>query len=151
VNNGNKNLWYSAGLHFECIGCGRCCSGPAEGYIWVTKEEIRLIAEYLKMTTGELKKKYLHRVGFRRTIIEDAITRDCIFLSRGENGKQCSIYPVRPSQCRQWPFWVSNLTSTDRWNTAGQKCPGINRGAFYSCEQIQAKRDNTRWWRNEGQ
>ena len=54
---GNKFLWYAAGLHFECFQCGRCCSGPAEGYIWVSGPEIRLIAGHLNMSAGELKKK----------------------------------------------------------------------------------------------
>jgi hypothetical protein len=29
----------------------------------------------------------------------------------------------------------------------GQKCPGINRGALYSPQQIQTKKNNTHWWR----
>ena len=145
VNKENKNLWYSAGLHFECLGCGRCCSGPAGGYIWVTGDEIRLLAEYLKMTTEQLRSRFLRRAGFRLTIIEDSQTRDCIFLKQNEDGKRCSIYPVRPGQCRLWPFWPVNLAGPDQWNMAGQKCPGINRGAFYSFEQIQAKRAHTCW------
>ena len=45
-----KSPWYIGGLHFECGQCGKCCSGPDEGYIWVTKEEIRFIADYLKIS-----------------------------------------------------------------------------------------------------
>jgi Fe-S-cluster containining protein len=47
------------------------------------------------------------------------------------------IYPVRPSQCRSWPFWPGNLNSAGAWNTAAQKCAGINRGRLHSCEEIQ--------------
>jgi Fe-S-cluster containining protein len=138
VNGSSKNLWYSAGLHFECIMCGRCCSGPAQGYIWVSRPEMKFIAQYLKISAGELKKEFLRRVGLRMTIIEDAQTRDCIFLKNTDGGRQCSIYPVRPRQCRAWPFWPSNLASPDDWNTAARKCPGINRGTFYSFEQIES-------------
>ena len=147
VNNDNKTQWYAAGLHFECFKCGRCCSGPAEGYIWVTNEEIRLIAGHLNMTVDEVKQKFLQRVGFRRTIIEDIHTHDCIFLRQGGSGKVCMIYPVRPAQCRSWPFWSRNLVSPYVWNTAAQKCPGINRGEIYNIEQIQAIKEGPDWWR----
>jgi Fe-S-cluster containining protein len=65
-----KTCWYIAGLHFECQKCGACCSGPDEGYIWVTRPEIEKIAKLLKIPIGELRRKYLIRVGFRTTIIE---------------------------------------------------------------------------------
>jgi len=146
----NKFVWYAAGLHFECLQCGRCCSGPAEGYIWVSRPEIQLIARHLNMLAGELKRRFLKRVGLWMTIIEDVRSRDCIFLREGKQGKMCSIYPVRPRQCRCWPFWPGNLVSPDSWNTAGRKCPGVNRGTFYDCEAIEAGKINTKWWRNEG-
>ena len=36
--------WYHEGLRFECTGCGDCCTG-APGYVWLTEEEIRALAE----------------------------------------------------------------------------------------------------------
>ena len=144
---GNKFSWYAAGLHFECFQCGRCCSGPAEGYIWVSGPEIRLIAGHLNMSAGELKKKFLKRAGLRYTIVENIHTRDCVFLRETRQGKTCAIYPVRPRQCRSWPFWSGNLASPDSWNIAGHRCPGINRGVFYSPEQIKVVKGNAKWWR----
>jgi Fe-S-cluster containining protein len=52
----------------------------------------------------------------------------------------CTIYPVRPLQCRTWPFWTDNLSSPDAWNRAAQTCPGMNRGKqydFVSVEEIR--------------
>ena len=150
MSDDNDNfVWYSAGLHFECLQCGRCCSGPVEGYIWVKRPETQLIAKYLNISVRELKRNFLRRVGLSRTIIEDVHTRDCIFLRRGDKGKECSIYSVRPSQCRNWPFWPYNLAGPDSWNLAARKCPGINRGAHYGPGEIQAKANNKRWWRND--
>ncbi len=143
-----KTPWYSAGLHFECQRCGRCCSGPAEGFIWVTKREVELIAEFLKIKPEQLRRKFLKRVGLRTTIIEHPGTKDCIFLQRIDDQKRCVIYPVRPSQCRVWPFWSSNLTSPEAWNEAAKKCTGINRGKYYSCEEIRKIR-KSKWWRSE--
>ena len=146
----NKNCWYAAGLHFECFKCGRCCSGPSEGYIWVTGPEIKLIAEFLDRSVNEIKKQFLKRVGLRTTIIEDAGTRDCVFLKYQKTGKSCSIYPVRPAQCRTWPFWSSNLARPNDWNMAARKCPGINRGKYHSPEQIRAIKNSPPWWENAG-
>lgn len=148
MNGGNnKSKWYAAGLRFECLQCGRCCSGPSEGYIWVSRPEIRLIASHLNMSANELKRKFLRRVGFRMTIVEDAHTRDCVFIQKTRRGKGCMIYAVRPRQCRSWPFWPINLAGPDTWNSTARKCPGINRGEFYSTKQIQTIKSNPKWWR----
>ncbi len=146
--NGNKMPWYVAGLHFECMECGGCCAGPGEGYIWVTRPEINIIADYLKVPPGEFRRKFLKRDGLRTTIIENQETKDCIFL-REVNGKRgCEIYPVRPSQCRIWPFWSSNLASPNSWNKAAQRCGGINRGRYYSFEEIREIKSRKKWWQD---
>ncbi len=132
-----KTPWYVAGLHFECMQCGACCAGPSKGYIWVTRPEIKLIADFLKMTTAELRRKFLKRVGLRTSIIEQRSTRNCIFLKDEAGKKTCMIYPVRPNQCRNWPFWPSNLKNPEIWNETAKKCPGINRGKLYNCEEIE--------------
>ena len=149
----NKTRWYAAGLHFECRQCGGCCSGPGEGYIWVTRPEIEFIADFLKISVGQLRQEYLKRVGLRTTIIEDQTTKDCIFMNRRfhrlrGSDKGCAIYCVRPSQCRSWPFWPENLTSPNAWNEAAQKCSGINHGRLYSFEEIERIKRCKKWWQD---
>ena len=141
-----KTKWYVGGLHFECRQCGRCCAGPGEGYIWITRPEIEMLAEHLCMTVDDLRRSYVIRIGTRATIIEEPRTNDCVFLTKTKSGRGCAIYPVRPNQCRTWPFWPYNLTSPDDWNMAGVKCPGINRGRFYSFEEIERIRRQRKWW-----
>ncbi|MFA5292933.1 MAG: YkgJ family cysteine cluster protein [Phycisphaerae bacterium] len=136
----SKNIWYIGGLHFSCQECGRCCSGPEEGVIWISKPEIEKLAEHLKITVSELHKKYLRRFGFRISIKENPQTKDCIFLVNINNSKGCAVYNVRPMQCRTWPFWSSNLAGPDDWNCAAQKCPGINKGRLYTFEEIEKNR-----------
>jgi len=145
----NKTPWYAAGLHFECMQCGACCSGPAEGYIWVSPREIEFMAEYLKLPVEKLRQRYLRRVGLRTTIIEHPQSKDCIFLGRDGGAKRCIIYPVRPAQCRRWPFWPDNLASPERWRQAGRKCPGINNGRLYSFEEIELIKNIKKWWQKE--
>jgi hypothetical protein len=129
--------WYADGLHFECQKCGNCCSGPAEGYIWVTGTEIERIADYLQMTVGELHSRYLRRVRLRTSVIEHESTRDCIFLQGDPARRTCAIYPVRPAQCRSWPFWRENLTDQQAWERASRKCPGINKGRLSRIDEIE--------------
>lgn len=145
-NKKNKLPWYACGLHFECTGCGKCCSGPDEGYIWVTAPEIEMIAEKLKMTSQEIEFAFLLKIGSRKTIREARPSNDCIFLQKVNGEKRCRIYDVRPNQCRTWPFWNSNLDIPDDWNEAAKKCAGINRGKRHSFEEIEKQRTQQRWW-----
>lgn len=136
-----KKTWYHSGLAFNCRQCGNCCAGPDEGYVWISKEEIEKLAHFLKMTPAQLKNNYLHRVGLRYSLIEKQPSKDCIFLSRNSDQTiDCDIYPVRPLQCRTWPFWSENLRSASTWNHAAQKCPGIDDGLWYDLPKIIALR-----------
>jgi Fe-S-cluster containining protein len=47
----------------------------------------------------------------------------CIHLN---DRKQCSIYEVRPQQCRAFPWWGENLATSAAWNTTKASCPGID-------------------------
>ena len=126
--------WYADGLHFSCQQCGKCCTGEP-GYVWVTKEELREIAEFLKISEKQLRAKYTHRAGWRISLTESA-NGDCAFLA----DEKCTIYPVRPAQYRNWPFWNLNLENQSAWNRAAQRCCGINKGEFYSFEKIEEER-----------
>ena len=55
-------------------------------------------------------------------------SHDCVMLDRASvPGKAiCSLYNVRPLQCRTWPFWPENLTDEETWNGLSEECPGIN-------------------------
>ena len=133
-----KAKWYAAGLHFECVQCGNCCSGPP-GYVWVTRAQIKAIAEFLGRTDGTLDKSQLRRVGLHYSLTERP-DGDCIFLKRQGGQATCSIYPVRPKQCRTWPFWNENLKSPDGWNRAAANCPGMNVGREYDFAAIEELR-----------
>ena len=145
-----KNKWYACGLNFECIGCGNCCAGPEEGYIWISKTEIEFLAEHLGESVDAVRQKYLKKYGRRSSIVEDRKTKDCIFLTPEQGGcRGCAVYSVRPNQCRTWPFWDGNLSDPDAWNWAAVRCPGINKGRFYSFEEIEQIRTQNQWWSNE--
>jgi uncharacterized protein len=116
--------WYHQGLKFQCIGCGDCCSG-APGYVWVNKAEIAALAAALGLPVEEFQRQFVRSVGVRKSLLERA-NGDCVLLN-GET-RQCQVYDARPRQCRTWPFWPSNLSSPEAWETTAERCPGCNRG-----------------------
>ena len=108
-----------------------------------TKEEVRRIAESLGLPDGRLDKMHLRRVGLHYSLTEKP-GGDCIFLKRERGKATCSIYRVRPHQCRTWPFWNENLRSPETWNAVHEnKCPGMNTGDHYTLVQIETARTKT--------
>ena len=105
----------------------------------MSKAEVQLIAEFLKTDEKELRAKRIRRVGWRLSLTELA-NGDCTFLENGQERRGCLIYPVRPMQCKTWPFWNLNLSSQAAWNRAAVRCCGINKGEFHSLEEIEEKR-----------
>jgi Fe-S-cluster containining protein len=49
------------------------------------------------------------------------------------------VYPVRPRQCRTWPFWESNLRSPETWAETCRVCPGSGTGRLYQIEEIHSQ------------
>lgn len=140
---GDHRPWYRRGLQFRCTQCGNCCSG-APGYVYITPAEIERVAAFLQIEDGRLPPSHLRRVGNRFSLTE-LDNGDCIFL-KNENGKRtCGVYPVRPLQCRTWPFWDANLKSSDDWTEAARDCPGMNVGPVHAFVQIESLRTARRW------
>jgi Fe-S-cluster containining protein len=130
----NDKPWYSEGLRFKCTECGQCCTG-APGYAWVTDEEIQTIADHLKMSVKDFGKRFLRIAKGRYALVEKK-NYDCIFLK----DKKCSIYPVRPTQCRTFPWWMQNLSSPEEWKEAAKYCEGISDDApLVSYEMIESQ------------
>jgi len=123
--------WYADGLRFACTQCGNCCTGEP-GFVWVNDEEVAGIAEFRSEPLEEVLGLYTRREGHLRSLKEKA-NNECIFYQR-EVG--CTIYPVRPRQCRTWPFWEVNTRSPEDWAQAAKACPGCNQGELISAEEI---------------
>lgn len=58
---------------------------------------------------------------------------DCIYFKAGIG---CTVYEVRPRQCRSWPFWESNLTTPEAWNRTVETCPGAGTGELIQEAEI---------------
>ncbi len=125
--------WYKDGLQFTCTGCGNCCTG-APGVVWVNDEELGQIAEHLDKSVGEIRLFHTRFYGNRLSLKEYA-NGDCTFFD--PEMRKCRIYPVRPRQCRTWPFWRSNLESPETWKEVQTICPGAGQGAFVSLDEVE--------------
>jgi uncharacterized protein len=124
--------WFHEGLRFECTGCGDCCTG-APGYVWVNQEEISALAQRLGLAADEFERKYVRRVGVRRSLVEFP-NGDCVFFDGGS--RRCTVYEDRPRQCRTWPFWQSNVRTPETWQETCQACPGSGRGQLVTVEEV---------------
>lgn len=126
--------WYHAGLRFECTRCGNCCTG-APGYVWVTDEELEILAGTVGMPVEEFAAAYSRRVGRRRSLRERP-NGDCVFW---DGSRGCTVYAARPAQCRTWPFWASNVESPEAWEKMRAGCPGAGQGELIPVEEIMRR------------
>jgi Fe-S-cluster containining protein len=123
--------WYKDGLRFTCTMCGHCCTGEP-GYVWVDDETLRRIAEFRGEDLIEVQTLYTRWASRGRTLREKA-NGDCVFY---DSQQGCTIYPVRPPQCRTWPFWESNVESPEAWRQTCEVCPGSGKGELIPAEEI---------------
>lgn len=124
--------WYKEGLQFKCTQCGNCCTGPP-GYVLVNEEEIAAIAEFVSQKPHEVSALYTRRYRGKGRSLREKANGDCVFY---EKQRGCTIYPVRPRQCRTWPFWDSNVATPEDWQRTCQVCPGSGQGELISEEEI---------------
>jgi Fe-S-cluster containining protein len=103
--------------------------------VWVSREEIRQIAEFRHENVREFSSRFVRRVHDRYSLVEKP-GGDCIFWDKQAG---CTVYPARPVQCRTWPFWPENVKSPDAWEHVCQVCPGSGHGRVYSVEEILAE------------
>jgi Fe-S-cluster containining protein len=106
-----------------CERCrGRCCNGES-GSIFVNSSEIRAISKFLGIEISEFMEEYLVKISQKFSIREIRPNNNyaCIFYDREKN--RCSIYPVRPHQCKAFPFWGY---FRDRPQEAAREYPGVS-------------------------
>jgi hypothetical protein len=123
--------WYAEGLAFTCTRCGNCCTGQP-GFVWVNDDELAAIAEWRTQPIEEIAAMFT-RSGHRGRTLREKPNGDCVFF---EHEFGCTIYGVRPRQCRTWPFWESNLNTPTDWRKTQLSCPGAGKGELISVEEI---------------
>jgi uncharacterized protein len=133
-----KKPWYAKGLRFKCTGCGECCTG-SPGIVRISEEEIEAAAHHLGISKANFIKTYTRLIHGNYALKERMQTRsqyDCIFLKE----KRCTIYDVRPKQCRTFPWWKDLLSEKENWEETASYCEGINHkdAPLISIEEIES-------------
>jgi uncharacterized protein len=102
---------------FNCTRCGDCCKGYGGTYL--TDADVEAIARYLGERPERFVAQYTCRSGSGRLIVQGK-NGYCIFWD-----KVCTIHPVKPKMCRQWPFIRSILVDVTNWRAMASTCPGM--------------------------
>ena len=123
--------WYHEGLRFRCTRCGNCCTGEP-GHVYVNDEEIAAIAAFRGESVEHLTALY-SKPTHRERSLREKVNGECVFYERGQG---CTIYAVRPRQCRTWPFWQGNVRSPEDWERTKSICPGAGQGELISADEI---------------
>ena len=121
------------GVRFECQGTGRCCVARGEyGYIYFSLADRQRMAKVLGISTLQFTRQYCDKTDGWYHLKHPEKT--CRFL----DGKRCTVYEGRPTQCRTWPFWPENMNART-WNTEVKTfCAGVGKGRYYPPEEIVA-------------
>ena len=125
--------WYHKGLRFECTRSGNCCRTHGEyAYVYLSEDEIRAASRFLGGSRAEFVETWCEEED--GWILLRADRPECPFLGPDS---LCRIHPVRPAQCRAWPFWEENL-ERETWEGAVKACcPGVGRGRLYTRAEIE--------------
>jgi Fe-S-cluster containining protein len=123
--------WYKDGLPFTCTQCGHCCTG-APGFVWVEDADLAAIAAQRGEKLEEVKALYTRWTHRGRSLREKS-NGDCVFYDKKAG---CTVYEVRPPQCRTWPFWDSNVATPETWQRTCEVCPGSGQGELIPVEEI---------------
>lgn len=119
------------GIQFECQSeCSACCTLEG-GYVYLNDEESASIASYLQVDKQDFLSSLTHEID-GKTALLDGENGACVFLEDG----RCLIYPVRPLQCRTFPFWPENLKDAASWQATKALCPGLGKGRQYPLQEI---------------
>ena len=105
-----------------CSACGgRCCRGNA-GHVWISEYDVRKIGEFLGINRIDFIQCYTNYIDNRLSLKEQYTggSYTCCFFDA--NRSECTIYVVRPDQCRRFPFWDYFRNHREELL---KECPGI--------------------------
>lgn len=112
----NKNPM-EADLLFSCQQCGSCCRGY--GGTFLSNTDIQKIAAFIGTDPASFAERYCRYSG-GRPILAQQENGYCIFWD-----EICTIHPVKPRMCREWPFIAGVLADPRNWKIMAASCPGI--------------------------
>lgn len=122
-------------LRFECTRCGRCCTGGADRYVYVSELEAEKIRLVLGVGRKWFRQRYVSLLEDGDMVLQSSADR-CIFLQRDGS---CRVYEARPVQCSSYPFWPEIVKTAAAWQREARRCEGIGRGGVIPLSVIEAR------------
>ena len=104
---------------FVCTQCGECCKGY--GGTYVSDNDIAAIAAFLSREPSQIRAAFCNPSG-RRWVLAQRADGYCVFWDGN-----CTIHPVKPLMCRQWPFIPGLRADPANWHIMAGMCPGMKR------------------------
>lgn len=130
---GPRTPWYADGLRFTCQpDCGACCTNHENyAYVYLREDDFEALHTFLGLDADTFANRYTElEEGYLTLRMDDPA---CPFLE----GSRCTVYPVRPVQCRTFPFWPEILANRRSWERLRRFCPGIGVGERHSLTAIR--------------
>ena len=110
------------GIRFACqSGCSRCCD--VEGFVYITEENLSRMAEFVGLARADFEARYVYRTRYSLRLRKPR-GKQCHFLV----DNACAVHPVKPVQCRLFPFWPELVEDSREWRRTAKWCPGIGKG-----------------------
>lgn len=117
--------WFKDGLRFECTQCGDCCTG-APGFVWVNQEEIEAIAKKINVDLEEFEKKYVRKIGIRKSLVEFP-NGDCVFFDTEK--RNCSVYERGRGSAEPGPGGIRTPAHLKLGKRPRKRAPAAVRGS----------------------
>jgi Fe-S-cluster containining protein len=115
-------------VSLECQRCAACCRWPGE--VRLNNDEIAQLAAFLRLSEREFIDQHTRLRRDRRGLaLQERPDGSCIFLE----GKDCTVQPVKPQQCKDFPTpWVNAL-----WGKAGLEVIERDYPMLFHCAAFQ--------------
>ena len=120
-------------LNFKCHQCGNCCRG--DGQVFVSAEEISRMADHLDMNYMDFRIQYLTKY-HNQNILKSKYNLDCIFL---ESDSSCKVHPVKPDQCKKWPYWPEMIHDEESFEDGQSYCEGLKEFEYKDFAALKKK------------
>lgn len=127
------------GRRFGCTQCDKCCTLP--GFVCLTWRELAAMATHLGLDIDAFRARAQVRwiTDLGGWTIDTTDGKGCPLLE-GDGG--CLVHPVKPAQCRAFPFWPEMLDDACVWEESKAYCEGLDApdGRLFTKEEIEAMR-----------
>lgn len=92
------------------------------------------MAAFLGLDLAAFEGRYLTPLGDgRKALVVQEGSTGCPLL----DGDLCSVEPVKPGQCRAYPFWPELVGDPAAWRAERRHCEGIGRGPVWPAAEVR--------------